>query len=173
MVPTDLVAMTVETFTARRAYRSRRAIARVGMPVVMGGHHPSMLPEEALAARRRGGGRRRRRRLGAGRWPTPRPVGCSGSIARTPGQGGAPVYDRSIFAGKRYAPISLVQVGRGCRFACDFCSIHAFYGSYRDQRDPADVVAEMRTLPRRRLVFFVDDNLYWRRDAFVAPDAGA
>ena len=26
----------------------------------------------------------------------------------------------------------------------------------------------MRALPPRRLVFFVDDNLYWRRDAFVA-----
>jgi radical SAM superfamily enzyme YgiQ (UPF0313 family) len=26
----------------------------------------------------------------------------------------------------------------------------------------------MRTLPRRRLVFFVDDNLYWRRDVFEA-----
>jgi radical SAM superfamily enzyme YgiQ (UPF0313 family) len=84
----------------------------------------------------------------------------------TPGQGGAPAYDRSIYGGKRYAPISLVQVGRGCRFACDFCSIHAFYGTYRDQRDPADVVAEMRALPRGRMVFFVDDNLYWRRDAF-------
>ena len=32
--------------------------------------------------------------------------------------------DRSIFAGKRYAPVSLVQYGRGCRLSCDFCSIH-------------------------------------------------
>jgi radical SAM superfamily enzyme YgiQ (UPF0313 family) len=85
-----------------------------------------------------------------------------------PGDGGAPVYDRSIFAGRRYTPISLVQAGRGCRFACDFCSIHAFYGTYRAQRDPPDIVAEMRALPPRRLVFFVDDNLYWRRDAFEA-----
>src|SRR4029450_12149676 len=75
-----------------------------------------------------------------------------------------PLPPRPLFAGKRYAPISLVQVGRGCRFNCDFCSIHAFYGTYRDQRDPADVVAELRTLPPRRLVFFVDDNLYGNRD---------
>ena len=66
-----------------------------------------------------------------------------------------------------YTPISLVQAGRGCRFACDFCSIHAFYGVYRGQRDPEDIVSEMRTLPKRRLVFFVDDNLFWTRDAFV------
>ena len=157
--------MTVETFTARRAYQIAAAYRRRGMPVVMGGHHPSMLPDESLAARRRGGGRRRRGRVGDGRSPTPPPAGCSRLYRSKPGDGGAPVYDRSIFGGKRYAPISLVQVGRGCRFACDFCSIHAFYGTYRDQRDPADVVAEMRTLPRGRMVFFVDDNLYWRRDA--------
>src|SRR6267143_167796 len=48
MVTTDLVAMTVETFTARRAYQIAAQYRRAGVPVVMGGHHPSMLPEEAL-----------------------------------------------------------------------------------------------------------------------------
>lgn len=163
IVPTDLVAMTVETFTARRAYEIAALYRRAGVPVVMGGHHPSMLPDEAL--------------LHAdavvvgdaeGAWETVLADAAAGRLQRLyrskPGGGGPPVYDRSIFSGKRYAPISLVQVGRGCRFNCDFCSIHAFYGTYRDQRDPADVVAELRTLPRRRLVFFVDDNLYGNRD---------
>jgi radical SAM superfamily enzyme YgiQ (UPF0313 family) len=163
MVPTDLVALTVETFTARRAYEIAALYRRAGVPVVVGGHHPSMLPDEAL--------------LHAdavvvgdaeGAWETVVADAAAGSLQRLyrsmPGQGGPPAYDRSVFAGKRYAPISLVQVGRGCRFNCDFCSIHAFYGTYRDQRDPADVVAELLTLPRRRLVFFVDDNLYGNRD---------
>jgi radical SAM superfamily enzyme YgiQ (UPF0313 family) len=167
MVPTDLVAMTVETFTARRAYQIAGRYRSEGVPVVMGGHHPSMLPDEAL------------RHADAvvvgdaeGIWEKVVADAAAGRLQRlyrgTPGDGGAAVYDRSIFAGRRYAPISLVQAGRGCRFACDFCSIHAFYGTYRAQRDPADIVAEMRTLPPRRLVFFVDDNLYWRRDAFAA-----
>jgi radical SAM superfamily enzyme YgiQ (UPF0313 family) len=166
-VPTDLVAITVETFTARRAYQIAARYRREGVPVVMGGHHPSMLPDESL------------RHADAvvigdaeGVWEKIVADAAAGRMQRlyrsTPGDGGAPVYDRSIFAGPRYAPISLVQAGRGCRFACDFCSIHAFYGTYRAQRDPADIAAEMRALPPRRLVFFVDDNLYWRRDAFVA-----
>ena len=165
MGPTDLVAMTVETFTARRAYQIAADYRRRGIPVVMGGHHPSMLPDKSL------------QHADAvvvgdaeGAWETVLADAAAGRLRplyrSKAGSGGAPVYDRSIYGSRRYAPISLVQVGRGCRFACDFCSIHAFYGTYRDQRDPADVVAEMRTLPRRRMVFFVDDNLYWRRDAF-------
>jgi radical SAM superfamily enzyme YgiQ (UPF0313 family) len=167
MVPTDLVAMTVETFTARRAYQIAARYRRAGIPVVMGGHHPSMLPDESL------------RHADAvvigdaeGTWERIVADAAARRLQKlyrtTPGDGGAPVYDRSIFAGRNYTPISLVQAGRGCRFACDFCSIHAFYGTYRAQRAPADIVAEMRALPRRRLVFFVDDNLYWRRDVFEA-----
>jgi radical SAM superfamily enzyme YgiQ (UPF0313 family) len=167
MVPTDLVAMTVETFTARRAYQIAARYRSEGIPVVMGGHHPSMLPDEAL---------RHADTVvvgdAEGIWEKVIADATAGRLQRlyrgTPGDGGAAVYDRSIFAGRRYAPISLVQAGRGCRFACDFCSIHAFYGTYRAQSDPVDIVAEMRTLPPRRLVFFVDDNLYWRRDAFEA-----
>ena len=45
---TDLVAMTVETYTARRAYQIAAAYRRRGIPVVMGGYHPTFLPEEAL-----------------------------------------------------------------------------------------------------------------------------
>lgn len=163
-VPTDLVAMTVETFTARRAYEIADDYRARGVPVVMGGHHPSMLPEEALAhadsvvigdaegvwaevLADAGAGRLRRRYQGG---------------AASPG-----VFDRAIFAGKRYTPVSLVQVGRGCRFACDFCSIHAFYGTHRAQRPAAEIAAEIAGLPRRRMIFFVDDNLFWRRDRFV------
>jgi hypothetical protein len=39
--PTDLIAMTVETYTARRAYQIASAYRQRGVPVVMGGyHHP-------------------------------------------------------------------------------------------------------------------------------------
>jgi radical SAM superfamily enzyme YgiQ (UPF0313 family) len=165
-VETDLVAMTVETFTARRAWEIADFYRARGVPVVVGGHHPSMVPDEAAAhadavvigdAEAVWGEVLVDARLGRlkPRYEAPR------------GAGAPPVFDRSIFAGKRYAPISLVQVGRGCRFACDFCSIHAFYGTHRDQRPIPDIVAEIVALPARRMIFFVDDNLLWRRDRFV------
>src|ERR1700720_4705886 len=47
--PTDLVAMSVETFTALRAYKLARQFRARAVPVVMGGYHVTLLPEEALA----------------------------------------------------------------------------------------------------------------------------
>jgi radical SAM superfamily enzyme YgiQ (UPF0313 family) len=44
--PTDLVAITVETFTARRACEIAAEYRRRGVPVVLGGMHVSLLPEE-------------------------------------------------------------------------------------------------------------------------------
>ncbi len=45
--PTDLVALTVETYTARRAYEISQEYRDRGVPVIMGGMHVALLPEEA------------------------------------------------------------------------------------------------------------------------------
>src|SRR5438094_5510697 len=45
--PTDLVALSVETFTALRSYKIARAFRARGVPVVLGGYHVTLLPEEA------------------------------------------------------------------------------------------------------------------------------
>ena len=71
--------------------------------------------------------------------------------------------DRSIFAGKKYAPIGLVQFSRGCRFNCSFCSIRAFYGSSLRHRPVEDVVEDIRRSGRRH-IFLVDDNLFVNSD---------
>src|SRR4029453_7512495 len=44
--PTDLVAMSVETYTAKRAYQIASEYRRRGVPVVMGGFHPTLVPDE-------------------------------------------------------------------------------------------------------------------------------
>jgi radical SAM superfamily enzyme YgiQ (UPF0313 family) len=167
-VPTDLVAMTVDTFTARRAYEIASLYRAKGVPVVMGGHHPSMLPDEAgqhadcvVTGDAEGVWTQL---LDDARAAMLKPRYAGGLGIRP---GAKLRFDRSIFDGKPYAPLSLVQVGRGCRFACDFCSIHAFYGTARAQRPVAETIAEIRALPKNRLIFFVDDNLFWRRDRLV------
>src|SRR5262249_49276315 len=76
--------------------------------------------------------------------------------------------NREIYRGKSYAPVELVQWGRGCRFACDFCSIHSFYGASLRTRPLDGLIAEIASLPANRLLFFVDDNLLGRRSELLA-----
>ena len=157
--PTDLVAITVETFTAKYAYQIAARYRRRGIPVVMGGYHPTLLPEEALQFADA---------IAIGDaeavWPQIVEDARVGQIKRV--YRAAPnlemegvKVDRQIFAGKKYRPLHLVQVGRGCKFACDFCSIHAFYGRDMPRRRLEDVLSEVEEL-RGKYVFFADDNLF-------------
>jgi len=157
--PTDLVAMTVETFTAKYAYQVAAQYRMRGVPVVMGGYHPTLVPEEAMQFSDA---------IAIGDaetvWPTIVEDARAGNLQRVyqspPNlevEGVKP--DRQIFANKKYRPLHLVQVGRGCKFACDFCSIHAFYGRAMPRRCLDDVLAEIDEL-RGKYVFFADDNLF-------------
>ncbi len=165
---TDLVALSVETYTARRAYEIADAYRARGVPVVMGGYHPSFLPDEAAAhadAVVIGDAE--------GVWERLLDDARAGKLApRYQGSAERPLrdyrIDRRIFAGKRYAPVEVVQYGRGCRFACEFCSIHSFYGNSVRHRPLDGLLDEIAGLPQEHLLFFVDDNLYGPRAEFLA-----
>ena len=45
---TDLVTISVETYTARRSYQIASEYRRRGVPVLMGGFHATLCPEEVL-----------------------------------------------------------------------------------------------------------------------------
>ena len=47
--PTDLVAITVETYTARRSYEIADEYRRRGVRVIMGGFQPTFVPDECAA----------------------------------------------------------------------------------------------------------------------------
>ncbi|NJN96339.1 MAG: B12-binding domain-containing radical SAM protein [Anaerolineales bacterium] len=156
---TDLAALTVETYNARRAYQIATQFRRRGVPVVLGGYHPTFLPDEALQfadAVVIGDAE--------GLWPQVVEDARRKRLRRIYRQPDYPALggkrpDRRIFRGKRYAPAALVQYGRGCRFACEFCSIHAFYGFNLRQRPVPEVVAEIEASQRRH-IFLVDDNIF-------------
>lgn len=155
----DLVAMTVETYTARRAYQLSAGFRRRGIPVVMGGHHASLLPEEALE-------HADAVVIGDAEelWPRVVEDARRGRLepvyrqAQPPALGGV-MPRRRLFRGKRYLGLTLVQAGRGCRYHCEFCSIHAMYGPHLRQRPVGEIVEEIRHSGGRDL-FFVDDNLF-------------
>ncbi|RIX47525.1 MAG: radical SAM protein [Rhodocyclales bacterium GT-UBC] len=156
--PTDAVAIPVETYTARRAYQIASEFRRRGVPVILGGFHPSLVPDEA-------------QRFGdaivigeaEGVWPRLLDDLRHGTLqARYESSRGELAQirvDRRLFRGKRYLPVGLIETGRGCRFPCEFCAIQSFFGRTHRARPAADVIAELAALRHeKRLFFFVDDN---------------
>jgi radical SAM superfamily enzyme YgiQ (UPF0313 family) len=159
--PTDLVAISVETYTARRAYEIASEYRRRRVPVVMGGFHASLCPDEVA---------RYADSVVVGEaeelWPRVIDDYRAGTPRRRYRQDRRSALvgvrpDRRVYGDRRYLPVSLVEVGRGCEFGCEFCSIQSvFQRSYR-RRPVGEVVAELTELRARRaprLVFFVDDN---------------
>lgn len=162
--PTDLVAISAQTFTAKRAYCIAGEYRKRGLPVVLGGYHPTLQPEEAS---------RYADTVAVGDaediWPAILEDAAAGRLKSrydAPAVSGQTalrvVYDRSIFHGKPYPVLKPVQFSRGCRFDCDFCSVRAFYGSGARYRELEDVIEEIRGI-RSRHLFFVDDNLFTNR----------
>jgi radical SAM superfamily enzyme YgiQ (UPF0313 family) len=165
-VNADLAALSVQTFTAKRSYAIADGLRRRGVRVVLGGAHPTLLPEEA-------GEHADAVVIGDAEpvWRELLDDAARGRLRKIyTGDVNAPLGglmpDRSIFRGKRYARLLPVQFGRGCRFDCDFCSVKAFYGASVRQRPVAEVVEEIRRLAGRFL-FFVDDNILVNRDRTV------
>ncbi len=156
--PTDLVALTVETFTARRSYEIADSFRQRGVPVVLGGMHPTFCPEEASAhadtvvtgdaeslwaglvedARR---GKLKQRYAASAGPPQP------GTFTR-----------RDLFEGKGYLPVTLLQYSRGCRFQCNFCAISSYFDARQYHRRIDEVLEEIHR-QKRDLLFFVDDNI--------------
>jgi radical SAM superfamily enzyme YgiQ (UPF0313 family) len=155
---TDLVAMSVTTLTAKRAYNLAHRFRKRGVRVVMGGVHPTVMPGEVLQhadTAVQGAGERIWPRIlqdAADKNLQSVYKGLNDDTLRglTP--------ERSIFKGKKYGPLAPVQFGRGCRFACDFCSVHAVYGTTIRHRPVAEVLEEVSAI-RNKLLFFVDDNI--------------
>lgn len=155
----DLVGITVTTRTSVEAYEIAEAFRRRGVAVVLGGIHPSTLPEEALE-------HADAVVIGEaeGTWPQViRDFQC-GTLkqkyraARLADPASIPVPRRDLFKPDGYFTLDTVSTTRGCPYACSFCTVSTFFGQTFRQR-PLDTVLQEIDGLGARTVFFVDDNI--------------
>jgi len=171
----DLVGISAMTTQARRAYEIADEYRRLGVPVVMGGIHPSALPEEALQhcdAVCQGDAESTLPHLIADFEQKPPAVSHQPSAGSSAGLRG--VYDWAAFpttpiATPRkdivnpgdYLVANPIQTTRGCPHNCNFCTTPAVFGRKFRQRAVADIVEEIRAAKERHRAWcyiFADDN---------------
>ncbi len=156
--PTDLVGITVQIYSARRSYEIAAEYRKRGVPVIMGGMHPTLIPEEASQhadsifisdAERL--------------WLQVLDDARNGKLKPVyEGEPSAPQPDTftrfDLYKEKKYLPVTLLQFGRGCRFVCTFCATSAYFDHSHHYREVERVIAEIERQDRK-IVFFVDDNI--------------
>src|SRR5262249_14643339 len=150
--PTDLVAISIEIYAARRAYEIAAEYRARGVPVILGGAHPTLFPEECaqyadsvFIGDAEFGWEEvvddaRHRRL--------KPI----YRARVgPAQVGGVQPRRDLFQGKGYLPITLIQFSRGCRFVCEFCAVSAYFQRTQYIRPIQEALDEIANQGRKYL----------------------
>lgn len=164
--PADIVAVSAMTPQASRAYDIADRFRARGVPVVLGGPHPSLLPEEALL---------HADAVVVGEaediWSgvlKDLMAGRSQGIyvcLRKPDLSGLPFPRHDLLTDADYLPIRSIQVTRGCPLNCEFCTVPKNFGREYRIRPIDDVLSEIERLGSH--LYFVDDNLMVKRRSFT------
>jgi radical SAM superfamily enzyme YgiQ (UPF0313 family) len=176
--PADLAGITARTMFAPRAYAIAETYRKKGVKTVIGGIHPSMLPEEAME------------HCDAvvvgeaeGLWEGLLRDAEAGNMKRIYRSGGAsdltasPPPSRDALSRGKYF-VDILQTTKGCPFDCEFCSVSVFDGQRLRSKTVDQVVREVRkirgssNLYKKKSIFFADDNIIasrkYARDLFRA-----
>jgi radical SAM superfamily enzyme YgiQ (UPF0313 family) len=156
----DLVGITVLTGTAQRAYEIADTFRARGVKVILGGIHPSVLPEEAS------------QHADAvvigeaeGIWSNLIKDFKTNKLQRVyrqherPSLLGLPIPRRDLFTEEAYFIRHTISTTRGCPYSCSFCSVTSFFGHTYRCRPVEEVLKEVETFNDRKLIAFVDDNI--------------
>ena len=163
----DIVGITAMTVQAPRAYALGDELRRRGITVVMGGSHPTALPQEALQhadavviGEAEGLWRQLLKDFENGKLASVYKNEKFPSLVHLP----FPKRDVPLKKYNYFFPNTL-QVGRGCPFNCAFCSVTRFFGYIYRFRPIPDVVEEIKKMmaaSKKKVFAFLDDNIFGR-----------
>jgi radical SAM superfamily enzyme YgiQ (UPF0313 family) len=129
-IEADLVGITVITGTAPRAYELARRFRNRNIPVVLGGVHPTLVPEEALDH-----GDSVVVLYAEESWPRLLKDFVAGRMQRRYDQSpalnltGLPFPRRDLYKRGMVNISDTIEATRGCIFQCEFCVVPAAWGT--------------------------------------------
>ena len=158
----DLVAITLQTSSAKRSYFLAGEFKKKNSYVVMGGYHPTYMPDEALEYADSV-------IIGAGEYSWPKLLrdfvkGKTKKIYDMQKVKGIDIVDpdRSAIPKRKYLKYPAVIANRGCPNHCDFCVISEMWRSC-NPRPVENVINEIKKLKSKMIIFF-DPNFFAIRD---------
>lgn len=163
-INSDIIAFSVETYTAKRAYLLAKKYKTDQNVIAMGGFHASVMAEEMI---------RYADTVLVGdaedTWEeflSDCETGNRKSLYVSTEKKPLTVLkdDPSVYKHKYYG-IGVYQISRGCKFNCDFCSIKTMYKGVR--RKSADMIVEELKEAKEKILFFVDDNLFYDKASAI------
>ncbi len=172
----DLIMISTITPTAPRAYNLADHFRRMGKIVIMGGAHPSLLPEEALEHTDfvlRGEGDESIVELVEAiekDGPYENIKGLSykdnGKIIHNPNRDSAvnlddlPIPNFTLIPNLKPEKLRIypIMTSRGCPHNCVFCSVTLLFGRKYRFRSKELILEELKMLRKKQHVFFYDDN---------------
>ncbi|MDF2889940.1 MAG: radical protein [Clostridia bacterium] len=150
----DIVCITCITGTSQRVYRYADYYRSKGMTVVLGGVHPTLMPDEA-------GQHADSVVIGFAEQTFPQLLMDfkNGELKSRYMQNrdytiaGKPIPRRELLDKSKYITLNSVEAVRGCSLPCTFCAYPAAFGKAIYKRPVNEVVAEIEMLNSKEILF--------------------
>ena len=163
----DLVAISCRTATVPRAYEIADKFRKRNIPVVIGGYHPSALPEEAKQ-------HADAVVIGEAEISFSKIIEDIQKNKLKNYYETDPVDPKIIPHARRdildyYLPIAAIEATRGCPVNCDFCFVHKVKGDIHRKRPIENVIDEIKTIKQKNIFFFdasLTTNPKYTKDLF-------
>lgn len=151
----DLVGISAITGSSHRAYYIADYFRNNGVPVVLGGVHPTLMPEEAI---------QHSDSVVAGfaeeSWPQLLRDFKNGKMKKLYTQSPdmrlekLPIPRRDLLRRRKsYVTIHTIQATRGCKNLCDFCVVPVAWGQRMYLRPIPEVIKEIEQIEGKNLLF--------------------
>lgn len=148
----DIIGISCRTATSLRAYEVADKFRRKGIAVVLGGYHPTALPEEAKK-------HADSVVIGEAEISFPKALHDLKHEKLKPYYQ-SPLVDPKLIPPARrdvinyYLSTAAIEATRGCPINCDFCFVRKIKGTKYRKRPIENVIDEIKSIKQKHLMFF-------------------